>query len=43
MILLNDFSKVISLHYVWFPENLRENVRKIKYKGKVKGNKGKEK
>ena len=27
------------LGYVWFPENLRENVREKKYKGKVEGNK----
>ena len=26
----------IILGYVWFLENLRENVRKRKYKGKVK-------
>ena len=25
--------------YVWFLENLRENVRKRKYKGKVEGKK----
>ena len=24
-------------HYVWFPENLRENARERKYKGKVEG------
>ena len=28
-----------NLGYVWFPENLKENVRKIKYKGKVEGKK----
>ena len=27
------------LDYVWFPENLRENVRERKYKGKVEGKK----
>ena len=25
--------------YVWFPENLRENTRERKYKGKVEGKK----
>ena len=25
--------------YVWFPENLRENARERKYKGKVEGKK----
>ena len=25
--------------YVWFPENLKENVRERKYKGKVEGKK----
>ena len=28
-----------NLAYVWFLENLKENVRKRKYKGKVKENK----
>ena len=27
------------LRYVWFPENLRENARERKYKGKVEGKK----
>ena len=27
------------LGYVWFPENLRENARERKYKGKVEGKK----
>ena len=27
---------ILFLGYVWFPENLRENARERKYKGKVK-------
>ena len=27
------------LGYVWFPENLRENARERKYKGKIEGKK----
>ena len=26
-------------YYVWFPENLKENIKERKYKGKVEGNK----
>ena len=26
-------------YYVWFPENLKENRREIKYKKKIKGKK----
>ena len=29
----------IYIGYVWFPENLKENVRERKYKGKVEGKK----
>ena len=28
---------IIDYGYVWFPENLRENARERKYKGKVEG------
>ena len=28
-----------ALCYVWFPENLKENARERKYKGKVEGEK----
>ena len=31
--------KLVTQGYVWFSENLRENVRKRKYKEKVEGNK----
>ena len=27
------------LGYVWFPENLKENARERKYKGKLEGKK----
>ena len=31
--------QVVPLGYVWFPENLRENARERKCKGKVEGKK----
>ena len=31
--------KISYLGYVWFSENLKENARERKYKGKVEGNK----
>ena len=30
---------LFSFGYVWFPENLRENARERKYKGKIEGKK----
>ena len=38
LLFLNDgmhFKIEFSLGYVWFPENLKENVRERKYKGKT--------
>ena len=37
--LLIFFLLIYYLSYVWFPENLGENARERKYKGKVEGKK----
>ena len=37
--ILKGFENSFLCFYVWFPENLRENVRERKYKGKLEGKK----
>ena len=39
LLLQISFSLTWTFGYVWFSENLRENAREIKYKGKIEGKK----
>ena len=39
IVVFEDVKDHIDLGYVWFPENLRENARERKYKGKLEGKK----